>query len=62
MAKVKCVVAYNDLQLKRLVEVGEELDLADDRAEALIKKGLVEATEVVVEEKKPVVKKTNKKR
>jgi len=62
MAKVKCVVAYNDLQLKRLVEVGEELDLADDRAEALIKKGLVEATEVVVEEKKPVVKKANKKR
>lgn len=33
--KVKCIKDYNDLQLKRLVTEGEELDVTEERAKVL---------------------------
>lgn len=36
MMRVRCVKGYNDLQLKRLVNVGEELEVNEDRADQLI--------------------------
>lgn len=41
--KVKCVANYNDLQLKRLVKAGEELDVTDARAKALVFRNVAEA-------------------
>lgn len=82
MVKVECIVTYNDLQLERLVKIGEELEVTKDRAKTLVDKGLAkvievipdqeekepEVEEVTVEEveasepKKPVAKKTSKKK
>lgn len=82
MVKVECIVTYNDLQLERLVKMGEELEVTKDRAKTLVDKGLAkvievipdqeekepEVEEVTVEEveasepKKPVAKKTSKKK
>jgi hypothetical protein len=66
MVKVQCILDYNDLQLKRLVKVGEELEVAKARAEVLVEKELVKVVEVIPEEektpaKKTTAKKTNKK-
>ena len=66
MVKVQCILDYNDLQLKRLVKVGEELEVTQDRAEVLVEKELVKVVEVIPEEektpaKKTTAKKTNKK-
>lgn len=66
MVKVQCIRDYNDLQLKRLVKVGEELEVKKDRAEVLVEKELVKVVEVIPEEektpaKKTTAKKTNKK-
>lgn len=63
MVKVQCILDYNDLQLKRLVKVGEELEVTKARAEVLVEKELVK---VIPEEektpaKKTTAKKTNKK-
>ena len=63
MVKVQCILVYNDLQLKRLVKVGEELEVTKARAEVLVEKELVK---VIPEEektpaKKTTAKKTNKK-
>ena len=63
MGKVQCILDYNDLQLKRLVKVGEELEVTKARAEVLVEKELVK---VIPEEektpaKKTTAKKTNKK-
>lgn len=66
MVKVQCILDYNDLQLKRLVKVGEELEVTKERAEVLVEKKLVKVVEVIPEEektpaKKTTAKKTNKK-
>lgn len=66
MVKVQCILDYNDLQLKRLVKVGEELEVTKARAEVLVEKELVKVVEVIPEEektptKKTTAKKTNKK-
>ena len=66
MVKVQCILDYNDLQLKRLVKVGEELEVTKARAEFLVEKELVKVVEVIPEEektpaKKTTAKKTNKK-
>lgn len=34
--KVKVIKSYNDLQLKRVVKVGETLDVSEERAKELI--------------------------
>ena len=34
--KVRAIRTYNDLQLNRMVNVGEELDVTEDRADQLI--------------------------
>lgn len=71
MVKVECIVTYNDLQLERLVKIGEELEVTKDRADTLVEKGLVKVIEVIpdpVEEKKApepkkqVAKKQNKRK
>ena len=66
MVKVQCILNYNDLQLKKLVKVGEELEVTKARAEVLVEKELVKVVEVIPEEektpaKKTTAKKTNKK-
>ena len=66
MVKVQCILDYNDLQLKRLVKVGEELEVTKARAEVLVEKELVKVVEAIPEEektpaKKTTAKKTNKK-
>ena len=74
MVKVECILTYNDLQLKRLVKEGEELEVTKDRAKVLVDKNLVKVVEVIPEPvkepevketpepKKTVTKKTSKKR
>ena len=52
MVKVECILDYNDLQLKRLVKVGEELEVTKDRAEVLVEKELVKVVEVIPEPEK----------
>ena len=72
MVKVQCILDYNDLQLKRLVKAGEELEVTKDRAEVLVTKELAKVVEVIpepvkepevkkVSEKKPTTKKARKK-
>ena len=71
MVKVECIVTYNDLQLERLVKIGEELEVNKDRANTLVEKGLVKVIEVIPdpaeeekapEPKKQVAKKQNKRK
>lgn len=77
MVKVKCTVRYNDLQLNRTVEVGDQLEVTKERAEYLVnERGLAKVVEVVPEEvtleevkeeeqpepKKPVAKRTSRKK
>lgn len=62
MIKVQCILKYNDLQLKRLVEVGEELEVTKTRAEELVSKNVAKVVEVIPEEEKPEAKKTTKKK
>lgn len=61
MVKVECITLYNDLQLNRLVTIGEELEVENERAKRLVNKGLVKAIEVIPDETKQEVKKANKK-
>lgn len=62
MVKVECIVTYNDLQLNRLVNIGEVLEVTNNRAEVLTKLGLAKVLEVIPEEaKKPVSKKNKRK-
>ena len=42
--KVKCIKRYSDVKLKKIVEVGEILDVDDERAEHLIHEGVAEIT------------------
>lgn len=61
MVKVECITLYNDLQLNRLVTIGEELEVENERAKRLVNKGLVKAIEVIPDETKQELKKANKK-
>ena len=40
--KVKCIKCYSDVKLKKIVEVGDILDVDDERAEHLIQEGVAE--------------------
>lgn len=69
--KVKCIIEYNDLQLRRLVKAGEELEVSEVRAEVLINAKVCEViveditTEAAIEEAAEVdsnPKKTRKKK
>lgn len=73
MVKIECTVNYNDIQLNRLVQKGEQLEVTKERAEYLVnERELAKVIEVIPEEvkleeekqepKKPVAKKTNKKK
>lgn len=77
MVKVECTVTYNDLELNRLVEKGEQLEVTKERANYLVnERELAKVIEVIPEEvkveevkleekkevKKPVAKKTSKKK
>ncbi len=42
--KVKCIKRYSDIKLKKIVEVGDILDVDDERAEHLIQEGVAEVT------------------
>lgn len=60
MVKVQCILDYNDLQLKRLVKAGEELEVTKDRAEVLVTKELAKVVEVIPEPvKEPEVEKAS---
>jgi len=37
MTKVECILGYYDTKLTRSVAIGEELEVADDRADQLVK-------------------------
>lgn len=41
--RVKCIINYNDLQLKRLVKAGEEIEVTDARAKELAYHNVAEA-------------------
>ena len=40
--KVKCIKRYSDIKLKKIVEVGDILEVDDERAEHLIQEGVAE--------------------
>ena len=42
--KVKCIKRYSDIKLKKSVEVGDILEVDDERAEHLIQEGVAEIT------------------
>ena len=58
--KVECINNYNDLQLGRLVQVGEELTITKERADTLEELNLIKVIEVIKEEKKEDKKKPTK--
>lgn len=59
--KVECISNYNDLQLKRLVQSGEQITVTKERADTLIDLGLVKIIEVIKEQKKENKKRPTKK-
>lgn len=62
MVKIECIVRYNDLELNKIVEIGEQLEVTKERAEYLVNdRKLAKVIEVIPELKKPVAKKTSKK-
>ena len=42
MARVKCISGYFDAKLNKSVAIGEELEVADDRAKQLVKAKVAE--------------------
>ena len=58
--KVKCINNYNDLQLGKLVEKGEQLTVTRERADTLTELNLVKIIEVIKEDKKEDKKKPTK--
>ena len=59
--RVRCVKAYKDLQLKRLVKAGEELEVADARATVLCGANVAEALTTPEVVTKPAPKSRKKK-
>ena len=49
MTKVKCILGYYDTKLNKSVAIGEEFEVADDRANQLIKAKVAEATTTTTE-------------
>lgn len=50
MVKIECVITYNDLELGRLVQAGEQLDVSNDRADYLVnQRELAKVVEVIPE-------------
>lgn len=63
MVKIECIVRYNDLELNKIVEIGEQLEVTKERADYLVNdRKLAKVIEVIPELKKPVEKKTTKKK
>lgn len=63
MVKIECIVRYNDLELNKVVEIGEQLEVTNERADYLVNdRKLAKVIEVIPELKKPVEKKTTKKK
>lgn len=63
MVKIECTTTYNDLELGRQVQAGEQFDVTRDRADYLVnERELAKVVEVIPEVKKPVAKKTTKKK
>lgn len=58
MIKVKCVLGYHDTKLNRHVNINEEFEVTEDRANQLVKAKVCEVTTTTTEK---VVKKTRKK-
>lgn len=56
MVKVQCTVAYNDLQLNKLINLNEVLEVTNERASYLVDRGLVKVIEVIPEAPKPTKK------
>lgn len=52
--RVKCIKQYNDLQLNKLINVGDELEVADARGKILVNAEVAEQIE------EPEVKKAPK--
>ena len=50
--KVECITTYNDLQLKKQINKGEDITVSKERADELISLGLVRQLEVIKELKK----------
>ena len=50
--KVECITTYNDLQLKKQINKGEDITVSKERADELISLGLVRQLEVIKESKK----------
>ena len=50
--KVECTTTYNDLQLKKQINKGEQIVVSKERADELISLGLVRQIEVIKEDKK----------
>lgn len=59
--EVVCKEVYQDLQLNKMVRVGDKLELDKARADELASKGLVEILTPIKEEKKEDKKKPTKK-
>ena len=77
MVKIECIVSYNDVQLEKLVKIGDQLEVTEERANYLVnERKLAKVIEVIPEEvkveevkleekkdvKKPIAKKTSKKK
>lgn len=58
--KVECINNYNDLQLGKLVEIGDQLTITRERADTLTELNLVKIIEVIKEDKKEDKKKPTK--
>ncbi len=61
MTKVKCVLGYFDTKLNRSVAIGEEFDVADDRANQLVKAKVAEITTTTPKEVAKTTKTRKKK-
>jgi hypothetical protein len=64
-AKIKATKQYHDVELDKLIQIGEEYTVSLERAETIISKGfaiLVETIEEAAKEEKEVAKPATKKR
>ena len=61
MTKVKCVLGYFDTKLNKSVAIGEEFDVADDRANQLVKAKVAEITTTTPKEVAKATKTRKKK-
>ena len=50
--KIECTTTYNDLQLEKQINKGEQIVVSKERADELISLGLARQIEVIKEDKK----------